>query len=115
MSQPFSAMHTVDDDGNPAGGRTTGTGIDIVWQNGPLGRGEDRQEPNGAFVDTVIAIARDRIDFYQHRASGRFACMENAIAIGHLDDALSILAKRTERRELAGTEGTNVPDSAVAE
>ena len=33
----------LDADGNPAGGSVNGNGLTIKWQDGPLGRGEDRQ------------------------------------------------------------------------
>ena len=46
--------HWVDENGNPAGGITQGVGFTISWQNGPLGTGEERKEPNGAFVENVI-------------------------------------------------------------
>lgn len=55
MKQKITETHHLDTNGNPAGGRTIGTGIEIFWQNGPLGRGEDRKEPNGASI-------RDRDD-----------------------------------------------------
>jgi len=37
-----------------------GNGIQIDWQNGPLGRDKNRQAANGAFVETVIAAALQR-------------------------------------------------------
>jgi hypothetical protein len=94
----------VDDQGRPAGGEFVGTGITIVWQDGPLGRDDDRQEPNGAFVEDVIAAAIERIRFYQ---MGPFACQENADAERYLDMALHALFSRTVRRETAGVEGTH--------
>ena len=47
--------HWLDDDGNPAGGVASSKGVCISWQNGPLGRGNERREPNGGFVENVIA------------------------------------------------------------
>lgn len=91
-------------DGAPAGGFYKSTGIDIVWQNGPLGRGADRVVPNGAFVENVIDAAIKRIKFYQ---DSRFACRENAIALTHLETAALWLNKRTEDRESRGVEGTH--------
>ena len=93
----------------PAGGKTTGTGIQIEWQNGPLGRGDARQEPNGAFVEGVIQAAIGRLQYYQTACSGRFACRENAIALTHLETALLWLQKRTEDREARQVEGTHTP------
>lgn len=106
MRQPIDALHFNDADGRPAGGQTIATGLVIDWQNGPLGAvgSPDRKEPNGAFVETVIAAAIDRLNYYQN--SG-FACEENAMAITNLTQALSTLETRTQRRVLAGTEGTH--------
>jgi len=104
MQQGFKSEHFNDAEGRPAGGTTIGHGFTIGWQNGPLGRGDDRKEPNGAFVEDVIAAAKDRIDYYQ--ASG-FACGENQQAIDHLQQALDALNSRTARREAAQTEGTH--------
>lgn len=97
----------VDVNGNPAGGFVSGTGLAISWQDGPLGRGDDRKTPNGAFVETVIAAAKQRIEHYQKVAEGRFACRENALAITKLDEALLSLDKRTRDREARGVEGTH--------
>lgn len=90
--------------GNPAGGTTVGLGIDIRWQAGPLGRGDDRKLPNGAFVEGVILAALDRLQFYQ---STKFSCRENALAITKLEEALHWLQHRTEDRERRGVEGTH--------
>lgn len=108
MNQNFNSEHLLDEHGNPAGGVTSAMGLIVTWQNGPLGRGADRQEPNGAFVETVIAAAKDRIEFYQ--ADERFNCAENAAAIAALGQALDHLEARTKRREAAGVEGTHEGD-----
>jgi len=81
MLQAITGAHDVDSEGNPAGGKTEGVGIQIQWQNGPLGRGAERKEPNGAFVEGVIAAALDRLKFYQTASGGRFNCRENALAM----------------------------------
>lgn len=104
MSKRITADHFNDKDGNPAGGTTLGVGIEINWQNGPLGRGRKRKEPNGAFVEDVIGAAVDRLEYYQASA---FSCKENALAIQHLNYALEALERRTKRREDAGVEGTH--------
>ncbi len=95
---------SFDSDGNPAGGSVKGVGLDIIWQNGPLGRDVERQEPNGAFVETVIAAVVARIGHYQ---SSKFKCPENAIALTHLETALLWLNKRTMDREDRKVEGTH--------
>ncbi len=107
MLDAFTAVNYDDHGGNPAGGYVRGTGLEVRWQEGPLGRGEDRQEPNGAFVETVIAAAKQRIEYYQRAANGRFACEENEAAIQHLDVALEFLNQRTQQREARGVEGTH--------
>lgn len=104
MQQPFSNRNFVDSDGRPAGGFAKATGIEIRWQDGPLGRDGDRIEPNGAFVETLIAIVVDRLEFYN---SGQFRCRENSLAITHLEEALHWLQARTQRREREGVEGTH--------
>ncbi len=102
-AQGFFSEHWSDDNGNPAGGCTSGRGFVVSWQNGPLGRGNDRR-PNGAFVEDVIAAAEDRIEFYQ---SSKFACDYNAEAIDHLRKAIDALQRRTRDRKAKGVEGTH--------
>lgn len=104
MNQELKCSNYVDDADNPAGGLVTGEGMSICWQKGPLGRGAGRKEPNGAFVEGVIAAAIQRIQWYQ---STRFSCRENALAITKLEEALHWLESRTARRESEGTEGTH--------
>ena len=104
MEAIFNAENHLDHDMNPAGGFVEGTGLRIDWQDDPLGRREERIEPNGAFVETVIAAVVTRIRFYQ---AGKFKCRENALAITHLEEALHWLNHRTMRRKVAGVEGTH--------
>jgi hypothetical protein len=107
MLQEFVAVNHVDDQGNPTGGYVTGKGLEIRWQDGPLGRGVERQAPNGAFVETVIAAAKQRIEFYQSAGGGKFACKENEEAIDSLGEALAVLDRRTKDRERREVEGTH--------
>lgn len=102
MLQSFEAENQSDAHGNPAGGFIRGVGLNIKWQDGPLNVGAHRQAPNGAFVETVLAAARDRLKFYQ---KSRFKCVENDWAISSIDDALQALAERTASREKQGVEG----------
>lgn len=102
MMQQYEAENHSDDNGNPAGGHVQGVGLRIDWQDGPLGRGEDRQEPNGAFVETVIAAALQRIEYYNET---QFRCRENSLAITKLEEALHWLNARTNRREQQNVEG----------
>lgn len=104
MKQVIHSDHFVDTHGNPACGIAQGKGIAIVWQNGPLGRGPERQEPNGAFVEGVIQAAIDRLEFFQHR---KFACASNARALADLRSAIAHLESRTVEREERGVEGTH--------
>ncbi len=105
MQQKFlQNRHDKDEQGRPSGGVTSAVGLCIIWQNGPLGRGEERKEPNGAFVETVIEAAKSRLEHYQ---SSPFACVENQAALNHLTEALRVLHSRTTRRENQGVEGTH--------
>lgn len=107
MKQHFDCSNSVDSDGNPSGGWVDCTGLEIYWQNGPLGRGDDRKEPNGTFVETVIAAAKQRIQHYQTVSDGRFQCEENEAAIRSLDTALAWMSRRTKDREAREVEGTH--------
>ena len=107
MRQPIDSSYDTDENGNPAGGETTALGITIYWQDGPLGRDGDRQEPNGAFVEGVIAAAIDRLQWYQTASDGKFQCRENALAITKLEEALHWLDHRTAAREARQVEGTH--------
>lgn len=102
--QRFEAKNILDDEGRPAGGFVHGVGLTIDWQNGPLGRDGDRLTPNGAFVETVLRAALQRIEHYN---SGQFRCRENSLAATHIEEALHWLESRTARRERAGVEGTH--------
>jgi hypothetical protein len=106
MRQQIEQTHRLDDDGNPAGGTTHGLGFAIHWQDGPLqdSEGGTRKQPNGAFVEGVIAAAIGRLEHYQ---STKFACPENEEAIAFLDLALDALDRRTRDREARGVEGTH--------
>ena len=107
MKQGYKAVNSVNEDGFPAGGFAQGTGIDIEFQNGPLGRDGERIVPNGAFVEDLIDVVIQRINFYQTAAEGKFRCRENAIAITKLEEAGLWLDKRTRDREARQVEGTH--------
>jgi len=104
MKQEFGAMNYRDEYDSPAGGYVTGVGLSIVWQKGPLVVDGVRVNPNGAFVETVIAAAVQRIEEYQ---DSKFACDENHNALIYLDLALASLESRTKAREARGVEGTH--------
>jgi len=103
MKEPFQSRFFFDASQAPEGGCSWGTGFCISWQRGPLGQGESRVAPNGAFVETIIDVVRERLANYQ---DSRFACKENEEAIKHLKAALEVLDSRTKRRVTEGVEGT---------
>jgi len=104
MKSPIRQHHDTDGNGNPAGGHSAGRGFDIEWQSGPLAVDGVRREPNGAFVEDIIAAAIGRIEYYQ---ASRFHSLHNAVALGHLRAAAEALAERTADREHRGVEGTH--------
>ena len=108
-SQPVVVVNEVDDEGYPAGGFAKGNGVEVTWQNGSLGAVDDpeRQEPNGAFVEDLLTIALNRLNFYQTTADGSVASVENRSAIESIEKALYYLEKRTRRRTEQGVEGTH--------
>ena len=99
----FVSYHN-EKDGNPAGGVSFGPGYSISWQNGPLGRSPYRDKPNGAFVEDILAVVKDRIEFYQ---KSKFGCEENETAIMYIELALEKLDGRTLNREKRQVEGTH--------
>jgi hypothetical protein len=104
MKQEIHSHQFTDANGAPEGGQTFAAGLSIAWQRGPLGRGAEREEPNGAFVETVIAAAVDRLEFYQR---SKFKSDFNQRAIAHLYEALAELEARTSEREKRAVEGTH--------
>jgi hypothetical protein len=103
-NQELEVRNSLDENNMPAGGYIKGVGLNINWQDGPLGTGERRQSPNGTFVETVVRAAVKRLEFYQ---STQFECGENEEAIRHLKSALTAMARRTASRESRGVEGTH--------
>ena len=118
LAGELTGHNNTDGDGNPVGGTAMGRGFVVEWQNGPLGRGDERQEPNGAFVEDVIQTAIIRLKFYQGEpvdpvnpypeSTGKYKCRENALAITHLQEALHWLEARTKEREQRKVEGTHL-------
>lgn len=107
MQQPIVSHHRTDPkqlERIPAGGSTQSTGLLISWQNGPLVVDGERVEPNGAFVETVIRAAIDRLEFYQ---STPFRSRFNEDALVRLHESLACLQARTADREQRGVEGTH--------
>ncbi len=107
MLDKFTATNNVDKDGNPTGGTVRGVGLSIDWQDGPLGRDGDRVQPNGAFIETVIAAALQQLQFFQTASNRKYACRENACAITHIEEAMMWLDRRTRDREKRQVEGTH--------
>ncbi len=107
MRQDILERHKTDAAGNPTGGSTTGRGIQIFWQDGPL---QDSQghplSPNGAFVEGVIEAAKARLEYFQ---SSKFANPHNVRAINALKVALAALDERTDERAERGVLGFHTP------
>lgn len=104
MKQKLIVHNSVDDNGKPAGGSIYATGLRINWQDGPLRDVcNDTRVPNGCFVETVIAAAISRLEYYQR---SEFKNPWNAEAIVHLQAALATCEARTADREARGVEGT---------
>ena len=75
----------------------------ICWQDGPVNREAD-EEPNGAFVEDIIAISIERLKFYQ---DSPFNCPENAMAIEHFEKGNELLLERRKDRQARQVEGKN--------
>ncbi len=74
--------------------------IPIIFQNGPIGE----VGVNGVTHEILLAILIDRIEGFQR---GKFATIENQIALDHLRAAQSTLKFRTQQRLARGVEGTH--------
>ena len=103
MEQYFEAEN-FDENGKPNGGYATATGIDIRWQQGPIVVGGVEQEPNGAFVETLMKILIQRMEYYQ---TTEFKCRENALVITKLEEALHWQQHRINSRAARGVLGTH--------
>lgn len=96
--------HLTDENGFSIGGVTESIGIKINWQNGPLGRGIEKKEQNGAFVGDVIRSVIGRLEYYQTKTN--FKCKEYDNALNHLQEALNWMYRRTLDREMREIDGT---------
>jgi hypothetical protein len=106
MRQEFAVLgNYTDDQGNPAGGEVHATGLDIAWQDGPLGWPPDPAKINGAFIETVLDAVAERLNFYQ---SSKFACPENKDALDHIRAAIDAIDARKDRHARQ-VEGTHTP------
>lgn len=103
-SNELDGINKPDESVNPAGGWVQGKGFQIQWQDGPLGRGDERKEPNGASPEDVVTSVIQRMEFYQ---TSRLSCPENDPAITKLKEATQWINQRTQDRERRGVEGTN--------
>lgn len=92
----YEAWNDSDENGKPAGGKFLSPGIVITWQKGPLAQDGFEKAPNGAFVDTVIFAALQRLRYYN---TTEFACRENSLAITHLEEAQHWLTHRRATRK----------------
>ena len=72
----------------------------ISFQKGPI----LEAGVNGVHNEDLLAIVQHRLECFQ---SGPFRCDENEAALNCVKASLSILKARTNRRVLAGTEGTH--------
>ncbi len=87
---------------SPALHHFTGLGLDLHFQDGPIGEAG----VNGTTNEEVIQVLIDRIESLNAMQGGKYACEENTLAIWHLRNALSKLKARTAAREARGVEGT---------
>ena len=74
-------------------------GLKIRFQTGAVGE----VGPNGITVESLIAVALDRLMTFQR---GDLPCRENQEALSHLQQAMAALNRRTRDRADRGVEGT---------
>jgi hypothetical protein len=107
MDKPGSggACHSYDITGfdatiNPSNVHGEMTRTAIVFQNGPI----LESGINGISNEALLAIVEDRLIGFQ---SGKYACEENAVALGLVQSAQGALKSRTQKRLDRGVEGTH--------
>lgn len=101
--QEVTCANVTDVNENPTGGEVVGPGLTIHWQNGPRAREDGSLAPaNGAFVETVIYAALQRLEFFQ---KSKYSTPENEEACIALTNALTALDKRRQDRKGRGVEG----------
>lgn len=74
--------------------------VQIHFQNGPIAEAG----VNGITQEALLAIVEDRLIGFQ---SGDYSCLENAVALAHVQEAMRQLQKRTRDRLARGVEGTH--------
>ena len=99
--------NTLDSNGNPTGGGAYGVGIHIDWQSGPLVIDGQSFPQNGAFVQTLLEIVKQRLEFFQTASDGRFRCAENDAVIFKITESIRLLKSRHNRRGAQGAAGTH--------
>ena len=92
--------------GRPSGGSSTGIGLTIIWQSGERGKNTDanpnaKQIANGAAVDDVIEICRNRLAYLDSKLPSE----ENKVALASLNEALNALVARKADRQERGVDG----------
>lgn len=109
MIQNAECKNWSDTDQNPTGGTYTCTGLDVRFQDGPLGSGDNKKEPNGCFLEDLLTCSIKRLEFYQGEGdgSGKFKCDTNQAALESCRSALESLESRTKTRTDQGVEGKN--------
>lgn len=75
--------------------------ICIQFQHGPR---KDPDSTHGVLDTDLLEIVRDRLRGFQ---SGEFACIENACALTHIEEALMWMNRRVEDRIERNVLGTN--------
>ena len=74
---------------------------EVHFQNGPIGE----FGVNGCQMEDLLEIVKDRLCDFQ---AGEFACLENALALSSVDNAICVLRYRTFERNRRGVEGKNL-------
>ena len=72
----------------------------VKFQTGPV----KENGVNGIFMEDLLQVCTHRLECFQ---AGPFACQSNAEALGHINQALAALNKRTADRQQRNVEGTN--------
>ena len=101
--KPYQSRHWLDEKGNPGGGYYSVPGLAVIFQDGPI----KEQGVNGCQVEDLLQAARERLEFLNSAAAGKFASQYNAAATAAIRQAEEMLRLRTQERQERGVEGTS--------
>lgn len=114
VNPAIEATNELDEGDNPTGGfvdlhvgEDMAHVVKILWQDGPRGQADNAPtgilaDPNGAFVEDVLWVALQRLEFFN---ASKYRDRANSLTITHIEQALQALKYRQLERSHRNVEG----------